>query len=171
MKTRSIVRGLTTLCVALALAVPAAAGNDMDHGKMKGMKMEHGKGGGEMMGKPIHTSEVDGYTFTYRLIDMKKKMEMMKNMKGMDMKGMDHGKMKSHHLMVFLTDADGKPVIDAKVGFKVEGADTTQKMMCMGMKGGFGADVDLPSSGTYTVKAKAVVGGKTLVDTFTYEHD
>ncbi len=167
MKTRSIVRGLTTLFLAVALAVPAAAGNDMDHGKMKGMKMEHGKGGGEMMGRPIHTSEVDGYTFTYRLIDMKKKMEMMK---GMDMKGMDHGKMKSHHLMVFLTGPDGKPVTDAKVGFKVAGAGVTQKTMCMGMKGGFGADVDLPSTGTYTVKAKAVVGEKTLVDTFTYEH-
>lgn len=168
---------LVTL-VTLSLSVPAFAGSDhgggMQGGGMKGMQMKgmDMKGSMPMMGKEIRTTQVNGYTLTYRLIDMKQKMEMMKGMKGMSMKGMDMSKMKSHHLMVFVKGADGKPVADAKAGFKVEGPSgaqvPVQKVMCMAMSGGFGADVDFKAKGTYTIKAKVVAGDTKLVDEFTY---
>ncbi len=170
---------LSALVLGLGLAVPAAAMEG--HGKggaAKGGMMMQGGGmmmqqkGGMMMGQEIRTARVDGYTFTYRLIDMKKKMEMMKNMKGMSMQGMDMSKMKSHHLMVFVKGPDGNPVTDAKVGFKVEGPSGSQvpvqKVMCMAMSGGFGADVDFKAKGTYTIKAKVVAGDTKLVDSFQY---
>ena len=164
---------LTALVLGLGLAMSAAAMEG--HGKGGGMMMQKGgmmQGGGMMMGQEIRTARVDGYTFTYRLIDMKKKMEMMKNMKGMSMQGMDMSKMKSHHLMVFVKGPDGKAVTDAKAGFKVEGPSGSQvpvqKVMCMAMSGGFGADVDFKAKGTYTIKAKVVAGDTKLVDAFQY---
>lgn len=156
-------RNVLALCCAIfGLALAGSAGA-MDHGQMKGgMDMDP-------MGQEIHESTVDGYHLTYRLIDMKQKMEMMKGMKGMSMKGMDMSQMKSHHLMVFVTGPDGKPIEDGKVGYKVEGPGGEQKTMAMGMKGGFGADVDVAKPGTYEIKTKAVMGDKTLTDEFKYD--
>lgn len=116
-----------------------------------------------MKGKEVRTADVQGYHLTYRLIDMN---EMMK---GMPMKEMDMGRMKSHHLMVYVAGPDGKTVSDAKIGYMVVGPDKAeQKTMTMAMQGGFGADVDFKAKGTYKVTAKAVVGEKTLLDEFSY---
>ena len=181
-----ITRTLWMLALTLGLCLPAFAGNmdhgsmkgmdhgsmkDMDHGSMKGMEM---KGDHEMdheghMGQEIHESEVDGYKFAYHTMDNAAAMEKMKDMKGMEMKGHDMSQMKSHHLMLYIMGPDGKPVQDAKVGYKVEGPAGEQKAMTMGMKGGFGADVDFKAKGTYEIKTKAMVGDKTLVDDFKYE--
>ncbi len=178
------IRTLTAVGLALALSVPAFA-SSTGHGSVgaTGMKGMEGQGGGmegmgmkgmggqkgsAMMGREIRTARVNGYTLTYRLIDMKQRMAMMKGMKGMDM-----AKMKSHHLMVFVTGLDGKAVTDAKVGFKIQGPAGAQvpeqRVMCMAMSGGFGADVELGAKGAYTVKAKIVAGDTKLVDSFTYE--
>ena len=77
-------------------------------------------------------------------------------------------KMKSHHLMVYITAPDGKPIGEAKVGYMVTGPAGEQKTMAGAMNGGFGADVDLKGKGAYKVVLKAVVGEKTLNDELTY---
>ncbi|GAB4259023.1 MAG: hypothetical protein Kow0092_06990 [Deferrisomatales bacterium] len=181
--THTLLRVVAAGILAAGLSAPSLAGDmgqgspgmgmkgGMGQGAMQGMNM---KGGMDMgaMGQQIHESTVDGYRLTYRVIDMKQKMEAMKGMKGMsmDMKGMDLSQMKSHHLMVFLVDPAGQPVTDGKVGYKVVGPDgAEQKAMAMGMKGGFGADVDFKAKGTYSVKMKAVAGETKLLDAFEYE--
>lgn len=174
---KSTMKTLSTLALGLALALPAFGGSSehgsmkgMDHGSMKGM--DHGSaqvGHKEMdheghMGQEIHESTVEGYGFAYHLMDNRAAMEKMKDMKGHDM-----SQMKSHHLMLYVVGPDGAKIEDAKVGYKVEGPAGEQKTMAMAMKGGYGADVELGAKGTYEIKTKAVVGGKSLVDEFKYD--
>jgi hypothetical protein len=123
------------------------SGHDMDRGGHSGMK--------------IHTATVDGYELRYELIDMKARMEGMENMPEMQ---------HSHHMMVYVRDRDGNAVESAKVGYLIQGpGGDVQKAMCMGMGGGYGADVSLEDAGAYTIKTKVVAGDKTLMDGFEYE--
>ncbi|MDM8522855.1 hypothetical protein QUF80_05725 [Desulfococcaceae bacterium HSG8] len=150
-------KSLPTIVLAvvfiIASALPAFA-QGHDHGKKA---MDHSEHKGEM----IHESSVDGYKFGYHLIDMKEKMKHMKNMP--EMKA-------THHLMVYVESPDGHEVEKAKVGYLVEGpGDSKQKLMAMGMAGGFGADVDFSAKGAYVVKTKMVAGDKKLADKFEYE--
>ncbi|MBE0618739.1 MAG: hypothetical protein IH608_12580 [Proteobacteria bacterium] len=174
---KQITRTLLVAAVGTVLSLPALAGSmdqgsmqGMDHGSMKGMEM---KAGGQAMehearmGQKIHESTVEGYELVYHTMDNAAAMEKMKDMKGMQ--GHDMSQMKSHHLMLYIVGPDGKPVDDAKVGYKVEGPAGEQKTMAMGMEGGFGADVELKAKGTYEIKAKAMIGDKSLVDEFKYE--
>ena len=117
----------------------------------------------EHRGEVIHKSTVEGYSFTYELIDIH---ERMKTMKGME-KMMNVAK--SHHLMVYVKNASGHAMKDGKVGFLIQGPDgSKQKLMAMGMASGFGADADLKVKGKYTIKTKVVTGDKKLFDSFTY---
>jgi hypothetical protein len=107
------------------------------------------------------TSKVDGYQLEYTFIDLKEKM-----------KGMDHsmeGMTATHHLMVYIKNAKGDTVAADKVGFLITGPDEKdQKVMTMGMSGGYGADINLSEPGDYTIKTKAIVGEQKLIDAFTY---
>lgn len=112
-------------------------------------------------GEAIHTGTVQGYTMDYRMIDMRENMKAMGNMKGMDMNA-------THHLMVTIKGPKGP--VKGQAGYMVTGPDgQTQKAMCMAMGDGFGADVHMMTPGSYTIKTKASVDGKTLMDEFTYE--
>ncbi|MHB8763554.1 MAG: hypothetical protein ACYDA8_04320 [Deferrisomatales bacterium] len=168
---KTTLRALATLAFGLALALPAHAashGHGGGHGEKKGHTAEMSHDG--HMGMEIHESTVEGFKFAYHVMDNKEAMEKMKDMPGMSMKGHDMAKMKSHHLMLYVVGPDGKPVTDAKLGYLVKGPDDKeQKAMAMGMKGGFGADVDFSAKGAYQIKTKAIAGDKTLVDEFTYE--
>lgn len=121
------------------------ADKDMDHGN--GMK--------------IHASKVDGYTFEYRLIDMKEKIKGMANMPEMK---------DTHHLMVFVKDTRGTVVNAAKVGYLIRenGSGDIQKKMAMGMNNGFGADVTLAPGNHYRIKTKVMADGKKFMDAFDY---
>jgi hypothetical protein len=172
-----ITRTLLAAAIGTALSLPAHAGNmehgsmkGMDHGSMQGMEMKsgaHEMDHEEHMGNEVHESTVQGYKFAYHTMDNAAAMEKMKDMKGMQ--GHDMSQMKSHHLMLYIVGPDGKPVEDAKVGYLVEGPSGEQKAMTMGLKGGFGADVDFKAKGTYEIKTKAVIADKSLVDEFKYE--
>ena len=114
-----------------------------------------------------HKTDVDGYRLEYEFIDMKEKMKEMKDMPEMvhQMKTMAA----THHLMVFIKSPQGDTVTADKVGFLIIGPDgKEQKVMTMGMSGGYGADVNLSQPGEYTVKTKALLGEKKLTDSFTY---
>ena len=125
----------------------------------KDMKMDHTKSAGDHgktmdhsqhMGEKIHESKVEGYQFAYHLLNMEDRA--------------------THHMMVYIMAPDDGKVEDAKVGFLVNGPDgTKQKLMAMGMKGAYGADLDFKQKGTYTVKMKAVTGDQKFMDEFTYE--
>ena len=125
----------------------------------KDMKMDHTKSAGDHgktmdhsqhIGEKIHESKVEGYELAYHLLNMKDRA--------------------TDHLMVYIMAPDGGKVEDAKVGYLVNGPDgAKQKMMAMGMKGAYGADLDFKQKGSYTVKLKAVTGDQKLLDEFTYE--
>ena len=141
----------------------SSTGNDqgMGHGMQSMDSSGHGMDQGSHSGMKIHSAEVDGYQFDYELIDMASRMEGMENMPEMS---------HTHHLMVYVKDGQGHPVDNAKVGYLIEGPDGgKQKTMCMGMGGGYGADVTFENKGSYTVKTKVVAGGKSMQDSFEYE--
>lgn len=150
------------LIFGMVFVIPGIAGDQMDHSKMDHSKMDHSKmDHSGHAGMLIHESTVDGNTFAYHLIDMKAKMEGMKNMPEMTA---------THHLMVYVEDSHGHKIVKGKVGFLVEGPeDAKQKVMAMGMSGGFGADLDLGAKGKYTIKTKIAAGKKKLMDKFVYE--
>ena len=160
---KTTIRTIAALAFGLAPALASGAG---EHGSAHGAGAHSGMAHGQKAGQMIRESTVEGYKLSYELIDNAAQMEKMK---GMSTKGHDMGKMKSHHLMLFLVGPDGKPVTEAKVGFLVKGPDgTEQKTMAEAMRNGFGADVELKAGGAYDIKAKALVGDKAVVDDFTY---
>ena len=141
-----------TLTIALIIVL-APLGFTADH--------QHKKGDHEMSNPAIPESAVDGFGFTYELIDTAAKMKDMANKPEMK---------NTHHLMVFVKDAHGHPVKQAKVGFMIQGPDKAkQKKMCMAMGGGFGADINFKAKGVYTVMVKVVAGDKNLMDKFEHE--
>ena len=98
----------------------------------------------------IHTSTIEGYGLVYALYHFPER--------------------KTWHLMVTITGPEGSKVEKGKVGFLVVGPDgSKQKAMAMGMKGSYGADVNLGEKGAYTVKTKAVIGNRKLFDNFSYK--
>jgi hypothetical protein len=133
---------------------------------------DHGHGAEGMdhsahTGENIHNANQDGYSLAYHLIDMKAQMDAMQEHAQTQGSGnMDV----THHLMVYISDAKGNPVKDAKVGYLVVNPDgTKQKRMCMHMKGGFGSDLSLKQKGTYTIKTKALSGDTKIMDQFEYK--
>ena len=164
MKRSFLTTLLATLTLFLASQIHAASDhNAHDAPAHQGHSMEtgHTGHGDHGSGMKIHASTRDGYTFEYRLIDMKEKMKNMKNMPDIA---------DSHHLMVFVKDPHGAVVKTAKVGYLIQnkGSGNVQKKMAMAMNDGFGADVTLDSGHHYTIKTKVMAGSKKLIDEFKY---
>ncbi len=123
--------------------------HDMDHSSHKGDN--------------IRNATVDGYSLAYHLIDMREKMKEMKAA------GHQHKMDMTHHLMIYVKSPEGNAIHSAKVGYLVVGPnEEKQKLMCMAMAGGFGADINFSAPGAYAVKAKVVSGEKKFMDTFSY---
>jgi hypothetical protein len=130
--------------------------------EMKSHDMQMSNSG--QTGKLIRDANVEGYRFSYHLIDMQ---DQMKNMEGMQH---NMQQMSTHHLMLNIQDAEGKTIDSAQVGYLIIGSDgSEQKVMTMGMSGAYGADINLSKPGEYTIKCKAVVGEKKLLDEFKYK--
>jgi hypothetical protein len=150
---------LTFLTVFYFCASIAFAAEEM---KTYEMQMKHG----DHAGKLIRETVVDGYHLSYHLIDMQAQMK--------DMQGMQHNmqEMASHHLMLYIQDAEGKNIDSANVGYLVVSPDgTEQKVMTMAMSGAYGADINMPKQGEYTIKCKAVVQEKKLLDEFKFNNN
>jgi hypothetical protein len=135
------------IAAALVLAAPAAfAAMDHDHDSMPmdhgSMKMDH-DGGMMAMGRTAHEEVVDGVKATFKVIDIREKMEAM-------------GMRETHHIMVMFTDAkSGRPLGEGVVTVKVLGPDKSEQVKdLMGMEGGFGSDYSLPKKGKYDVMTK-----------------
>jgi hypothetical protein len=117
----------------------------------------------------LRESKVQGLSFVYRLYSWDERNVMMKGMEGHAMPGMDSSGKATNHLMVFVRDGAGKELTGGKVGFILTGPDKAeQKTLTMGMSGGYGADVTLRVPGTYTIKTKAVIGDRNVVEDFSY---
>ena len=157
MKKKMIVVAVVS-CALLAPLGASAMDHDampMEHGSMK---MEHG-GGMMVMGKMAHEEVVDGVKATFKVIDIKAKMEKM-------------GQKATHHIMVMFTDAKtGKMLSKGEATVKVLAPDkTTQVKPLMGMEGGFGADFTMPGTGKYGVMCKfRLADGKTRSVKFWYQ--
>jgi len=117
-------------------------------------------------GDYIHEAEVGGYRFGYTLIDIKEKMKNMKDIPQSQIEQMKN----THHLMLYIKNTEGKELAAEKVGFLIIGPDENkQKIMALGMNNGYGSDIDLSQKGDYKIKAKAVIGGKSVMDSFLYK--
>lgn len=115
-------------------------------------------------GKLIRETVIDGFRFSYRLLEM----QTEENMEGMQHNMTQTG---THHLMVYIDGANGKPVESAQVGYLIVGPDgSEQKKMTMGMDGAYGADINLSKAGEYAIKCKAAIGEKKLFDEFKYTY-
>lgn len=176
---------ITTLIAILMTAFPVMAGNAMNHAmqhtmdagrQMQGAGMNmrrnmhdsanmregmnmgknaHGNMG--MMGKQIRQTTIDGYKLSYKVIDMHAQMPGNPEMAG------------TWHLMVSFKDSAGRPVTSATVGYLVRGPDgKVQKAMAMTMGKSFGANIKLTEKGEYAITAKALIGGKKIIDRFAY---
>jgi hypothetical protein len=134
------------------------------HGEPSNSAHGHGETRGPgMKGEKIHSSSVDGYQLTYELVDMRERMEDMPDMP--EMPG-------THHLMVYVEGPDGAPAENAKTGFLIQGPDgEKQTVMCVGMGGGYGADVKMDEKGAYSIKTKIVRGNDKVFDSFTHRVD
>ena len=120
-------------------------------------------------GEKIHVSQLQGHQFEYWLIEYPASFVEQQRNKNKTKKTTAPAPLRTHHLMVYITNAEGKPVTKALVGFLLVNPDgTKQKMMAAAMTDGFGADIDLSSSGPYTFKAKAVQGEQKFLDAFEY---
>ena len=128
--------------VVIALLFLISTGYAADAGKT----MDHSG----HVGERIHESKVEGFSLAYHLLELPGKED--------------------RHLMVYVFDAKGAPVADAKVGYLVVGPDGgKQKVMAMAMNDSFGGDVNFTAKGAYTVKTKILAGEKKLVDSFVYQ--
>ncbi|MFZ2631426.1 MAG: hypothetical protein WA081_08855 [Desulfosalsimonadaceae bacterium] len=128
--------------------------------KPQGMQVQHSG----TMGKLIRETDTDGYHLSYHLIDLQAQMK--------DMQGMQHNMqgMGTHHLMLSIKDSDGKTVDSVQAGYLVVNPDgSEQKVMTMDMGGAHGADINLSKPGEYTIKCKAALGEKKLLDEFKYK--
>lgn len=154
---------LTILFLSIFFAGAAVAGSNMDG---------HDMATKDKIGDLIHESNLDGFMLSYYFMDLR------------DQKTKDHGKAatgqshdmekkdmdKPHHLMVYIMDKNHKPVVKGKVGFLIKGGDAvSQKAMGMFMSDGFGATADMKKKGTYKITTKAVLGDKTIMDSFDFE--
>ena len=100
------------------------------------------------VGDKIHESTVSGYQLAYHLLDLPNNDK--------------------HHLMVYISNPEGKSITEAKVGYLILGPNK-EKQKVMAMKTSFAGDIDFTRQGSYTVKAKIVVGEDKLLDSFTHD--
>jgi hypothetical protein len=141
MKKAAVILAVASFAFAAPLASFA-----MDHESMPmddgSMNMDHGSGM-MSMGKLAHVEVIDGVKATFRVIDIKAKMEKM-------------GMKETHHIMVMFTDAKtGKQLCEGEVKVKATGPDKSEQVKdLMGMEGGFGADFTMPERGKYGVMTK-----------------
>ena len=144
---------------------PAGFAAEKSHDAMPGMKME-GHGGMMKMGDKVFSGKVGPWQGEGRLMDMKAHMEKAKA-SGMKMEGMA---MKSHHVAFVLIDPKTKkPVTEGKGSVTVIGPDKKEeKSDFMAMEGHFGADVNLPKPGKYTLMVNIESGGSKGVATFSH---
>jgi hypothetical protein len=167
---------MVALSLGLALSplfqgsTPAAAQTGHEGMGHEGMSHQgHAAAPAQPQGTLIRESKVQDTSFVYRLYSWEERNAMMKGMEGHEMPGMDSSGKSTHHLMVFITGADGKERSGGKVGFIVTGPEKSDfKTLTMAMSGGYGADVPFKAKGDYAIKTKAVFGEVKLEDNFTY---
>ena len=117
----------------------------------------------------ITEKTLEGYALRYSLLNLEERKAVAKGMEGMKMHGMSDSPDVTNHLALYIKGAGGKPV-SGKIGFEITNPDATIfKTLTMGLPGGYGADVIFKAKGSYKIRMKAVIDGKTINDEITYE--
>ncbi|MCF8114409.1 MAG: hypothetical protein K9K21_11225 [Desulfotignum sp.] len=159
---------ITALFILVFLAGSAVAlGNKPEHDMD-----DHEKASIARIGDLIHESVVDGYMLAYHILDLRDQKT-----DGMDKASMDRTYAmtnenidKPHHLMLYIMDKNHKLILKGEVGFLIKDPEgNSQKIKGIYMDRGFGATADMKNKGLYTIKTKAIIKGKELLDKFEYE--
>lgn len=157
----------TVLVVACSTAW---ASMDMDHSKshkdshshdsMSG-KMEHMEHKDEMKmpeGMSMKTMNIDGYKVTFHIMDMFSYHNYMKNM---GHKGQMMDKDATHHIMMDITDKNGKKVENATVKVKVINSEKeSQSKPMTSMMKNYGANFKMEHKGKYQIMTLFKIDGK-----------
>jgi len=150
---------LITMAVLFIFFTLEPTGFSAEEMRTHDMPMEHG---GHKENR-IRETNINGFHLSYHLINMQ---IPIKDMKGLKPVVPEKG---THHLMLYIRDAEGKNMDSAQVGYQIIRPDgEKQNVMAMAMSGAYGADIHLTQPGEHTIHCKAVVGGNTLLDEFKY---
>jgi len=145
---------ITTLLISFFFIVNSFAADTT----MVSMENQHGAES-DKIGDLINESVVDGYFLSYYFLDLRNQ----------DTGGSELND-KSHHIMIYITDKNHKPVLKGKVGFLIKDSQgKVQKSMGMIMNDGFGTTADMKKKGIYKVMTKAVLADKKFMNSFDYE--
>jgi len=174
MKEKKMKKKIAAIITGVTLTLSGGASYaEMDHPMGDKMKHENMKHEMEMKmpeGLSMKTLQVDDYNLTFHVMTMPEYHKLMKAM------GMKHSQMEgdtSHHIMVDVTDKDGKKVTKAAVKVKVinprkESQEKPLKPM-MGQLGQYGADFKMIHEGKHQVMILFKVGGKMHKGGYWYE--
>ncbi|MFA5902361.1 MAG: hypothetical protein WC836_00385 [Desulfobacula sp.] len=123
----------------------------------------------QVKGTLITEKTLEGFALRYSLLNLEERKAVVKGMEGMKMPGMSDSPDVTNHLALYIKGTGGKPV-SGKIGFEITNPDSTIfKTLTMGIPGGYGADVIFKAKGTYKIRMKAVIDGKTINDEISYE--
>jgi len=118
------------------------------------------------VGAPVHDDTREGYKLSFQVMTQAQKRATLSS----DEEQAEASGGLSHHIMLIILSPEGRFATGAEVRFSVTGpGGTVQEAQAVPMVGGYGADVDLRTTGRYQVHAEIEVGGKKLADDFTYE--
>lgn len=167
---------MTKITVLLALLITGTWMNDLSQARAdtaaSGIAADSSTGNAiARPGKQIRRIDLGRYTLTYHLLDLSERGEMMKVMGHHSVIGMSKRPDVTNHLMVYIQKPDGTPAL-GEAAYRVTGPDGKDfKTMTMGMYGGYGADIIMNLKGTYTIRAKVILGSGeaiSLEDEFTF---
>ena len=170
------------VCMTVLVATGSAvwASMDMNHskdhkdnhshdsmsGKMK--HMEHKDGMKMPEGMSMKSMNIDDYKVVFHIMDMPAYHKYMKNMGHTGEMMMGNGV--THHIMMNITDKNGRKVENAVVKVKViDPGKKSQTQSLMSMMGSYGAGFKMETKGKYQIMTLFKIDGKKHKGGFRHE--
>jgi hypothetical protein len=163
-----MIRTVIVLLLGIFMALVVYAGQS-DFGK-------ESRDAGTSASRQIHESQIKGYDFSYRMVQTTEPdsfyREMPYQLASVPELTLADGP-ENTQLVLFITDAQGRNVVDAKVKYRVSGPG--QGILESGgfpLKGGYAAGIYCTQPGVYRIEAEIELldKKKILVDRFDFSH-
>ncbi|MBN1140799.1 MAG: hypothetical protein JXB25_03220 [Deltaproteobacteria bacterium] len=161
-----MIRTLIVLALGVFMALVVYAGQTGFDGEKRD--------GAPSPSRRIHESQVRGYDFSYRMVQTPGPsvfyQQVPYQLTSSPQMGISRNREKSQ-LVLFITDSDGKEVMDAKVKYRIMGPrKETLESGGFPLKGGYAAGIYCTEPGTYKIEAEIELTDKhkVLVDRFAF---